>query len=154
MFQPRDARLDDAFDNINIKTNEGEIDDGFDYVGEEVGINVIMKTNRFVKDIYLVVNSSSQTMGKIIFGSSDSTFRPCGRLTRTEWCLVRGAARCRGDYYVRLVQCQAGRRRSCLQPAGKMSYLQINQRKIMKILANKYKLQGEDFHQLKFTSRT
>ena len=96
MFQPRDARLDDAFDNINIKTNEGEIDDGFDYVGEEVGINVIMKTNRFVKDIYLVVNSSSQTMGKIIFWSRDSTPHPYGRLSRTEWCWVRSVSYCGG----------------------------------------------------------
>ena len=150
MFQPRYARLEDAFDDIDIKTDEGDIDDGFDYEGEEVGINVLMKTNRFVKNIYFVLNSS-QTMGKIVFRSRDSTSRPCGRLSRTEWCLVRGVACCRGGYYVRLVQCQAGRRRSCFQPAGKMSYLQINQRKIMKILANKHKLHGENFHQLIFT---
>ena len=101
VFQPWYARLEDAFDDIDIKTEEGDLDDGFDYEGEEVGINVLMKTNRFVKNIYFVLNSS-QTMGKIIFRSRDSTSRPCGRLSRTEWCLVRGVACCWGGYYVRV----------------------------------------------------
>ena len=150
MFQPRYARLEDAFDDIDIKTDEGDIDDGFDYEGEEVGINVIMKTNRFVKNIYFVFNSS-QTMGKIVFRSRDSTSRPCGRLSRTEWCLVRSVACCGGRLLCAGCTVPARRRRSCCQPAGKMSYLQINQRKIMKILANKHKLHGENFHQLIFT---
>ena len=110
------------------------------------------------KKIYFAFNSS-QRMAKIVFRSKNSTSKPCRRLSRTEWCLVRarslwpcrGVACCRSSYYVRLVQCQARRRRSCCQPAGKMSYLQINQRKIMKILANKHKLHGENFHQLIFT---
>ena len=88
--------LEDAFDGIDIKTGEGDIADVLDYEGEEVGVNVIMKMNRFVKNIYFVVNSSLQTMGKIIFRSRDSTSRPCGRLSRTEWCLVRSVACCGG----------------------------------------------------------
>ena len=76
MFQPRNARLEDAFDDIDIKTGEGDIADVLDYEGEEVGVNVIMKMNRFVKNIYFVVNSSLQTMGKIIFGAVIQPFVP------------------------------------------------------------------------------
>ena len=159
MYEPRYARLVDAFEVTDIETDEGDIGDDLDNVGDEDEIIALIETNPNCEKRFILLFNSSQRMAKIVFRSKNSTSKPCRRLSRTEWCLVRarslwpcrGVACCQSSYYVRLVQCQARRRRSCCQPAGKMSYLQINQRKIMKILANKYKLHGENFQQLIFT---
>ena len=102
MFQPRYARLEDAFDDIDIKTEEGDIGDGLDYEGEEVGVNVLMKTNRFVKNIYFVLNSS-QTMGKIVFGAVIQLLVPvavCPALNGVLSGVLRAVG---GGYYVRVV---------------------------------------------------
>ena len=104
LFQPRNAKLEDAFDDIDIKTGEGDIADVLDYEGEEVGVNVIMKMNRFVKDIYFVVNSSLQTMGKIIFGAVIQPFVPVAVYLALNGVWT-GVLRAVGAvYYVRVVQ--------------------------------------------------
>ena len=45
MYEPRYARLVDAFEDTDIETDEGDIDDNLDNVGDEDEINALIETN-------------------------------------------------------------------------------------------------------------
>ena len=75
LFQPRYARLGDAFEDTDIKTEEGDLGDDLDNIGDEVEINVLIETNRTCEKRFIAFNSS-QPMGKIRFRSKVQLLSP------------------------------------------------------------------------------
>ena len=45
VYKPRYARLVDAFEDTDIKTDEGDLGDNLDNVGDEDEINALIETN-------------------------------------------------------------------------------------------------------------
>ena len=115
MYEPRYARLVDAFEDTDIKTDEGDLGDNLDNVGDEDEIIALIEKNPNCEKRFILLFNFSQRMAKIVFRSKNSTSKPCRRQSRTKWCLVRvrswwpsrGVACCLSSYYVRIVQLQA-----------------------------------------------
>ena len=55
MFQPRFARLKDTFEGTEIKTEEGDLGDDLDNIGDEVEINVLIETNRTCEKRFILL---------------------------------------------------------------------------------------------------
>ena len=89
LFQPWYTRLGDAFEGTDVKTDEGDIGDNLDNVGDEDEIIALIETNPNCEKRFILPFNSSQRMAKIVFRSKISTSKPCRGQSRTKWCLAR-----------------------------------------------------------------
>ena len=76
MYEPRYARLVDAFEVTDIETDEGDIGDDLDNVGDEDEIIALIETNPNCEKRFILLFNSSQRMAKIVFRSKNSLLSP------------------------------------------------------------------------------
>ena len=157
MFQPRCARLKDTFEGTEIKTEEGDLDDDLDNIGDEVKINVLIETNRSCEKDFITLILHNR-WEKYVSKSKVQLLSPaaiCPTLNAvrsgitavdpTELLQAVGEVIMGGVYSAR-----RGEGEVVVSHPGNELFTNKST-KIMKILENKHKLHGENFHQLIFT---